>query len=140
MDVETPETSDVRERRFVYGGEQTGGSPEYLTRGNRPLKRRKKSPFKIVSLLVVISALIVFYVWNKITVNRLAAEADELEKKLQTIENMNTYYRADVDKKASLETITFFAKNRLKMITPSEPPVYFEMENYEPAGSGTNQQ
>jgi len=123
----------------VYSGEQTGNSNEYLTRGNRPLKKRRKSPFKIVSLLVVISALIVFYVWNKITVNRLTDEVYDLNKKLVSIESMNRYYRADVDKKASLEKITAFAKHNLKMVTPSEQPVYFEVENYRSAGSGTGQ-
>jgi hypothetical protein len=139
-DLETAELHDSRERRFVYTGEEGTGSSDYLTRGNRPLKRRKKSPFRIVSLLVIVSALIVFYVWNKITVNRLAAETDELGKKLQTIESMNRYYKADVDKKASLERVTSFARDKMNMVPSSEPPVYFEVENYQRAPSGTEQQ
>lgn len=134
--IESPET---KERRFVYSGEETGGSSEYFTRGNRPLKRRRKSPFKIVSLLVVISGLIVFYVWNKITVNHLAEEIKELEKKMQTVSSTNRYLKADVDKKGSLERITALAKG-MGMINPSEQPIYFEVDNYTPVSVTAGQE
>ncbi len=131
-ELETPETTEQKQRRFVYNGEPGGGSSEFLTRGNKPLKRRRKSPFKIVSLIAVISVLIVFYVWNKITVNRLASEVDGLEVKLGKIDSINKEYRAEIGKKSNLDTITKTAINKLGMINAPDPPIYFEVENYEP--------
>ncbi len=132
MDAGTVEAPDNRSRRFVYSGEPGTGQSEYLTRGNRPLKRRRKSPFKIVSLIVFVSALIVFYVWNKITVNHLAAEVQDLGTKLKKIESMNEVYRAEISRKSNLDKITRLASERLQMVFASEQPVWFEVENYLP--------
>jgi hypothetical protein len=134
-DAGTPtlEVPDNRQRRFVYSGEAgAGGGSEYLTRGNRPLKRRKKSPFKIVSLIVIVSAVIVFYVWNKITVNHLAQEVDVLGDKLKKVESMNEVYRAEISRKSTLDKITKLAAERLGMVFASEQPVWFEVDNYTP--------
>ena len=85
VDTEDPRPREAtsgagaRERRLVYSGQPGGAQNEYLTRGNKPLKRRQKSPFKIVTLIAAISVLIVFYVWNKISVNRLLGEIDQLK-------------------------------------------------------------
>lgn len=128
----TAEATENRRRRFVYNGEPGASQSEYLTRGNRPLKRRKKSPFKIVSLLVVVSALIVFYVWNKITVNRLAGEVEVLGEKLKKTESMNEVYRAEINRKSNLDKITKLAADRLEMVFASEQPVWFEVDNYVP--------
>ncbi|HLB01205.1 MAG TPA: hypothetical protein VJO14_07440 [Bacteroidota bacterium] len=132
IETGTVETAENRQRRFVYNGEPATGQSEYLTRGNRPLKRRKKSPFKIVSLLVIVSGLIVFYVWNKISVNRLAAEIGDLGSRLKKVESMNEVYRADINKKSNLDKITRLAAERLDMVFASEQPVWFEVENYVP--------
>lgn len=127
-----PEQHTRRERRFVYNGDPGGGSAEFLTRGNRPLKRRRKSPFKIVTLIAAISLVIVFYVWNKITVNRLAAEVDVLQSRLNKLSSINNGYRGEIDKKSNLDKITKLAKDRLGMIESPDQPAYFEVENYEP--------
>ena len=132
-ELETPETTDARQRRFVYSGDAGGGQSEFLTRGNRPLKRHRKSPFKIVSLIALISLLIVFYVWNKLTVNRLAAEVRALEVKLGKIESINKGHRAEIGKKSNLDTITKIAKDKLGMIESPDQKIYFEVENYQPA-------
>ena len=121
-----------RERRFVYNGDPGGGSQEFLARGNKPLKRRKKSPFKIVTLIAAVSVVIIFYVWNKITVNRLAEEVDALENRLHQLESINTDLGGTIDKKSNLDNITRLAKDRLGMIYAPEQPTYFEVENYEP--------
>jgi len=132
-ELEAPETAEQKHRRFVYSGEPGGGSSEFLTRGNKPLKRRRKSPFKIVSLIAAISILIVFYVWNKITVNRLAAEVDVLEAKKRTLESINEGYRAEVGRKSSRDNVEGLAINRVRMIHNPDQPIFFEVENYEPA-------
>lgn len=131
-DVGTMEVPESRERRFVYSGEPGTSRSDYLTRGNRPLKRRKKSPFKIVSLIVVVSALIVFYVWNKITVNHLAAEVEDLGTRLKKVQSMNVVYRAEINRKSNLDKITRLASDRLQMVFASEQPIWFEVDNYVP--------
>jgi len=130
----TVDVPEERRRKFVYSGDPGPGQSEYLTRGNRPLKRRKKSPFKIVSLIVIISAVIVFYVWNKITVNRLAGEVEVLGEKLKKTESMNEIYRAEINRKSNLDKITKLAAERLDMVFASEQPVWFEVDNYIPRG------
>ncbi len=135
---EIPGTTDQKQRRFVYSGEPGGGQSEFLTRGNKPLKRRRKSPFKIVSLVTVISLLIIFYVWTKITVNRLADEVDALGAKLGKIENVNKEYRAEIGKKSNLDAITKIAKDKLGMVEAPDQKIYFEVENYEPGPDESN--
>jgi cell division protein FtsB len=108
-------------RRFVYNGEPGASQSEYLTRGNRPLKRRKKSPFRIVALIVMVSALTVFYVWNKITVNHLAADVEELGTRLKKVQSMNEIYRAEINRKSNLDKITRLASDRLQMVFPRDP-------------------
>jgi cell division protein FtsL len=136
-DLDVPEAPGLKERRFVYSGETGNGPSEYMTRGNKPLKRRKKSPFKIVSLIAAISILIVFYVWNKLAVNRLASEVDVLELKLKKTESINEEYRSEIGRKSNLDKITRLAKDKLLMIESPDPPVYFEVENYEPRPQDT---
>ena len=130
-ELETPETADQKQRRFVYSGEPGGGQSEFLTRGNKPLKRRRKSPFKIVSLIAMISILIVFYVWNKITVNRLSDEVDALEKKQKDIESIIRDYHAEIGRKSSRDRIEDLAQKKAGMIHNPDQPVFFEVENYE---------
>lgn len=122
-----------KERRFVYSGQPGGGQSEFMTRGNRPLKRRRKSPFKIVSLIAAISIVIVFYVWNKITVNRLDAEVYQLKEKQAVLQNNIARARADIGSKSDLGRIEEIAKRRLGMIQNPDPQNYFEVENYPPA-------
>lgn len=136
-ELETPEAAEPRSRRFVYGGEQGGGSGEYLTRGNRPLKRRRKSPFKMVTIIAAVSLVIVFYVWNKITVNRLSNEVDALDLRLRKIESINRNHRADIGRKSNLDTITKLAKDKLGMVEAPDQKIYFEVEGYEPAPDET---
>ena len=128
---DTPETADQKRRRFVYSGEAGGGSSEFLTRGNKPLKRRRKSPFKIVSLIAVVSILIVFYVWNKITVNRLSDEVDALEVKQKDIESIIMDYNAEIGRKSSRDRVEELAQKKVGMIHNPDQPMFFEVENYE---------
>ena len=125
------EPGATRERRFVYSGQGAGGGQnEYLTRGNKPVKRRRKSPFKIVMLIATISILIVFYVWNKITVNRLDAEIGKLVEKQLVLEANIKHYGAEIDRKSQLDRIEDLATKKLGMIHNPEQPLFFTIENY----------
>jgi cell division protein FtsL len=126
-------TAAPKERRFVYGGQPGGGQSEFMTRGNKPLKRRRKSPFKIVSLIAAISIVIVFYVWNKITVNHLNDEIKKLEAKTDVLEGNISRYRAAIGQKSELGRVEQKAKSELGMIPNPEGQNFFEVENYPPA-------
>ncbi len=116
-----------KERRYVYNGEQSVSSLEGVPRGNRPIKKRKRSPFYIIATMLAISLLIVSYVWNKITVNRLAVEVNEAEMQYQRILYANEVLRAEVNKKSSLDRIGKIATEQLDMIYPKEQPVWFTL-------------
>jgi cell division protein FtsL len=129
-----------KERRFVYSGQAGGGQSEFMTRGNKPLKRRRKSPFKIVSLLAVVSAVIVFYVWNKIMVNRLDNEVVQLRDKQTVLEGNIKRFRAEIGRKSDLGRIEEIAKDKLRMVPNPDRQQIIEVENYRPASKGHEQQ
>jgi cell division protein FtsL len=129
-----------KERRFVYSGQPGGGQSEFMTRGNKPLKRRRKSPFKIVSLLAAVSIVIVFYVWNKIMVNRLDDEVVQLRDKQTVLENNIERFRAEIGRKSDLGRIEEIAKDKLRMVPNPDRQQIIEVENYQPALKGHEQQ
>ena len=116
------------ERRYVYNGEPSAETiADVAPRSNRPLKRRKRSPFNTIATLVAVSMLIVFYVWNKITVDRLAVEVNELQAQYQKTMNANDLLRAEINKKSTLERIGRMA-TQLGLTYPREQPVWFEVD------------
>lgn len=125
--IEPAAKTDLTERRYVYNGETTVSDEQnFAPRGNRPVKKRKRSPFNIIAMLLVISILIVFYVWNKITVNRLAIEVNDLQNQHQKIISTNDVVRAEINKKSSLERIGKLS-TQLGLISPKEQPVWFDI-------------
>jgi cell division protein FtsL len=129
-----------KERRFVYSGQAGGGQSEFMTRGNKPLKRRRKSPFKIVSLIAVVSIVIVFYVWNKLTVNRLDGEVLQLKAKQTVLEGNISRLKADINAKSELGRIEAIAKDKLRMVPNPDRQNIIEVENYQPASKERAQQ
>ncbi len=118
----------LSERRYVYGGASPRPVKEVVpTKGNRKAKRQQGSLFYIILGLVMASLLIVFYVWNKITVNRLVVEVNDLQNQNQKILNANEFLRAEINRKSSLERIGKIASSQLGLIYPKEQPVWFEV-------------
>jgi cell division protein FtsL len=116
------------ERRYVYNGESPADRMvDAAPRSNRPVKRRKRSPFNMIATLVAVSLLIVFYVWNKITVDRLAIEVNELQAQYQKTLNASDVLRAEINKKSTLERIGGMA-TQLGLTYPKEQPVPFEID------------
>jgi hypothetical protein len=66
-------------------------------------------------------------------VNRLADEIDALNLKKQTVTGSIEKIRAEIDRKSNGENIEKLASTKLRMISNPERPVFFEVENYEPA-------
>ena len=127
--LEPTTNAELTERRFVYNGEISANDAQnYAPRGNRPVKKRKRSPFNIIAVLFIISILIVFYVWNKITVNRLAIEVNDLQNQYQKITSANDVIRAEINKKSSLDRVGKLA-GPLGLLYPKEQPVWFDVNN-----------
>jgi cell division protein FtsL len=120
---------DLAERRYVYNGESSvSDAQNFAPRGNRPVRKNKRSSFNIIAVIFVVSILIVFYVWNKITVNRLAIEVNDLQNQYQKITSANDVARAEINKKSSLERIGKLA-GQLGLVSPKEQPVWFDVNN-----------
>jgi cell division protein FtsL len=117
--------AEIAERRYVYNGEFAPGG----ARTNRPVRRRRRSTFNIVAALATISLVIVFYIWNKITVNRLAEEVNDLQMQYQKTLYANENVRATINKKSSLERIGKIATADLGLTYPREQPVWFAAES-----------
>ncbi len=122
--VSAPDASD---RRYVYNGDPFKQLQGAMPRGNRPVRKRQRSLFTIVALLFVVSAFIVLYVANKLTVNRLAVEVHDLQTQYENILYANEAIRAEINKKSSLERISSLATSQLGMIYPKEQPLWFEL-------------
>ena len=83
----------------------------------------------LVLILVIVSFLIVFYIWNKITVNRLVTDVNDLQTQYQKIMSVNEVFRAEVNRKSSLERIGKIANGDLQLIYPKEQPIWFTIDN-----------
>jgi cell division protein FtsL len=114
------------DRRIVYNGEfvkQASG-----TRTNRPVKRRKRSPVSLVFIVMTVSFLTVSYIWNKITVIRLAEEVNNLQMQHQKILSANEILRAEISQKSKLERIGKIATEQLGLTYPKEQPVWLDVD------------
>jgi len=126
-EIETP-PPERTERRYVYNGDTQ--RPEFTPpRGNRPVKRRKRSTFLIIGGLILVSLLIVLYIWNKITVDRLAVEVGDLQVQYEKTLNANESLRAEINRKSGLERIGTTASGQLNLVSPREQPVWFEIDS-----------
>ena len=121
-------SSGFAERRYVYNGDTPSHEAEFAPRSNKRVKARKRSPFNIIAMLFTISLLIVFYVWNKIAVNRLVVEVSDLQNQQQKILNANEFLRAEINKKSGLERIAVIATRQLHLVYPKEQPIWFEAD------------
>jgi cell division protein FtsL len=123
-------TSELTERRYVYNGDTSPAASQannFAPRGNRPIKHRKRSPFNIIVMIAAVSILIVFYVWNKIAVNKLAVDVNDLQTQFQKIESANDVLRADISKKSNLERIGRTA-TQIGLTYPKEQPVWIQVD------------
>jgi hypothetical protein len=130
--VAEPQVSpELTEPRYIYNGQPAIESPDFIQRGNRPLKTRKRSPFNIIAVVALVSLLIVFYVWNKITVNRLTAEVEGLSIYKARLEKAKSELEMELTKKTAWENIETPAK-KLGLIAPKDQPQWFEVKAGKP--------
>ena len=119
---------EYKERRHVYNGDTPRALSESPARTNRKVQTRKRSPLVMIMAVLGISLLIVLYVWNKITVDRLVVDVNDLRGQYDKVVNANDILRAEINKKSSLERIGKIATDQLHLISPKEQPIWFEVD------------
>jgi cell division protein FtsL len=112
-----------KERRLVFN-EYTSPTPP---RANRPFRKRKVSTLTIILSLSILAAVLVAYIGNIIAVNELVVEVEQLKSSHASIENMNNILRLEISRKMGMERITRIASEKMGMIFPKHPPVWFEL-------------
>ena len=126
-ETEAP-VAEYKERRHVYNGDTPRALSESPARTNRKVQTRKRSPLVMIMAVLGISLLIVVYVWNKITVDRLVVDVNDLRGQYDKVVNANDILRAEINKKSSLERMGKIATDQLHLISPKEQPVWFEVD------------
>lgn len=123
-----PVAAEPADQRFVYNGETITPGIDPAIRTNRPVRHRHRSPFKSMFIVLGISLLIVFYIWNKIRVQQLTVEITEIQNQYQKLTAVNESLKAEITRKSRLERIEQIAVEQLKMTYPKEQPVWFEID------------
>lgn len=127
LSIEAQSTSkELKERQYIYNGDTVGTPNVTLLRPNRPASRRR-SPMKWTFLLILLSLVVVLYIWNKFMVDRLTEEIANLEKQHQQITNTNEFLRAEINKKSQRERIEKIAVEQLGLSYPQEQPIWFQL-------------
>ncbi len=121
--VEPTVVSDHTERRYIYNENYRKPTPSSAPRSNRHVRLRKRSLFSIIAMLFVISILIVFYVWNKISVNKLTVEINNIQRDIDKHEGTIMWLESEISKKSDLERITKIATEKLNFIEPKKQPI-----------------
>ena len=125
--TEVAPSPEITGRRYVYNGDPIRKSAGDMPRGNRPVRKRRRSLFTIVSIIFIASMFIVLYVANKLAVNRLAIEVHDIQSQYENVLYANEAVKADINRKSSLERISSIATSQLGMTYPKEQPLWFEL-------------
>lgn len=128
MTVESVHNS-VQDAQSTLSKEKLIGYTPAPARVNRPFKKRKISTFNVILTLVLSAIVSVLYISNIIAVNQLAAEIGDLKSAYSTIESANEILRLETNRKSSMDRITRIAAERMNMMYPQQPPIWFEVEN-----------
>jgi cell division protein FtsL len=121
--VEPTVINDHAERRYIYNETYRKPNTSPVPRSNKHVRPRKRSLFSIITLLLAVSILIVFYVWNKISVNKLTTEINSIQKEIDLADGKIFYLNSEISKKSSYERITEIAIHQLNFIAPKKPPI-----------------
>lgn len=81
----------------------------------------------IVSVLSV-ALVSVMFIWNTITVNKLAGDLNKMQIEYQNIVGKNELLKAEVNQKSTPERIQKLAYEQLGLTVRKEQPVMFELE------------
>ena len=125
--VDQQADSDTAVHQVVYNGEYVSQA-SYPSRDNRPVKRRKRSPVSLIFVVMAVSLFFVVYIWNKISVIRLAEEVNNLQVQYQKVSSANEVLRAEISQKSRLDRIGAIATAQLGLIYPKEQPIWLDVD------------
>lgn len=116
---------------IAFPADTQSSAPGYAVRQNVRLSnsRKKTKTSNIVGLLFAVAVAAVLYVGNVIAVNNLAKEVADLNAQYMKIISTNEVIKAEINRKASLERISLMAQEKLGMVNPKEPPVWFRVDD-----------
>jgi len=80
-------------------------------------------------IVLSVSLLIVFYIWNKIRVQELTGQVADMRNQYQKALNVNEILKAEITQKSRLDRIEHLAVDQLKMTYPKEQPTWFTIES-----------
>ncbi len=118
----------------IYSGTKAGSSPQHefvrqaLAPRNKPVVRRKVSPFNIMLMLVGAAVAIVLYIGNVLAVEQLLKETADRQTKLQQILNEQEMLKAQINRMSSLERIRKMAEDDLGLHNPKDPPQWIQVD------------
>jgi len=118
----------------IYSGTKPGSSPQHefvrqaLAARNKPVVRRKVSPFNIMLMLIGAAVAIVLYIGNVLAVQQLLKEVADRQAKLQQILNDQEMLKAQINRMSSLERIRKMAEDDLGLHNPKEPPQWIQVD------------
>ena len=114
----------------IYNGNAVSPKAGSTPRQNRAVKVRSKSSISILAIIAFVSLMIVGYIWNKICVNKLVVEVNDLNNLHEKLVNENGFILAEINKKSSLERIERkILTDKLDLISPREQPIWFEFDD-----------
>jgi cell division protein FtsL len=118
----------------IYGGTTPGSSPQNefvrqaLAARNKPVARRRISPFNVMLTLIGAAIAIVLYIGNVIAVEQLLKEVADQQAKLQQILNDQEILKAQINRMSSLERIRKMAEDDLGLHNPNNPPQWIRVD------------
>ncbi len=118
----------------IYGGSMPAPSPQHdfvrqaIAGRNKPVTRRKISPFNLMLTLIGASIAIVLYVGNVIAVQQLLKEVADEQAKLQQILNEQEMLKAQINRMSSLERIRKMAEDELGLHNPKDAPQWIQID------------
>lgn len=87
--------------------------------------------WSVFLFLILTSSIMIFYVYNVISINRLAEEIRHLEKQEKRVEFRKRMFEAEVIKLQSAERICKIAEEKLHMVKSEEFPTILSNKNAE---------
>ncbi len=117
---------DSSPRRLIFNG-NTPMQPKSNVK--RQAKTHRISPLFVIISLLTIVFMVVFFIWNKMSVNTLAGNLDKMQLEYQNIVGKNELLRSEVSQKSRPERIEKIAQEELGLIFRKEQPVLFQLDS-----------
>ncbi|TAK59893.1 MAG: hypothetical protein EPO24_07220 [Bacteroidetes bacterium] len=119
---------EPQERRLIFNGETVASKPKASQRVNGQVSRRRLSPMLMIVSVLSVALVSVMFIWNTITVNKLAGDLNKMQIEYQNIVGKNELLKAEVNQKSTPERIQKLAYEQLGLTVRKEQPVMFELE------------